>query len=197
MIVEEVVRFGSSSAQSESLERALVEIKSAISSITADSLISAQANLRESDKSISKIVSGLINQNLREKGWASNWRFNNQVTSTHASFDQKWQRDSHSGIVVLDIGSKASDGLLGFLLKGQLAAEQNSLVDGHVVICFTRACIKWGLWNGKVASFEDAKKILPLLQHRRVIPAVLIGVGPASDLKITKTVAGTLRLSRV
>lgn len=196
MIIEEVVEFGSKSGESNSLNRALVEARSAITAITADSLISAQANLKESDKSISKLVSGSIKQNLRDSGWESNWSFNNKVSSTHATFDKKWQSEQTKGLVVLDIGSKASDGLLGFLLKGQLAAEQNSLVEGHVVICFTRSCLKWGLWNGKVASFEDAKKLLPLLSHRQVVPSVLMGVGPADGLEITKTVAGTLRLAR-
>lgn len=204
VIVEDILEVQPPRFNKSRFTQGLAEIQNCIEGISADGLISwYRANGRESDKSVSKAVNALILQNLEEAGWELNWSFCPAVNSNHATFEASKDFNPSGGLrFAMDVGSRHSNEALGYLVKGQLAKKRMSdsslrQVDAHVLLAFTQQCLDWGKWNGAVYPYEKLISNVPLVKNSVNTPLWIIAIGEPRDLKISYSLAKTLKLEKL
>lgn len=185
-------------------EAGLAEMKRCVEAVDADSLIAwYKANGRESDKSVSKAVNGLILQNLESAGWEHNWSFCPSVKSNHATFEASKEFNNPRRLrFAMDIASRHSNEALGYLMKGQLAKKRpgdSTLheIDAHILLAYTESCLEWGKWNGAVYPFEKLITNVPLIINSIRTPIWILAVSQPPNLRVSYSLAQTLRLEKL
>lgn len=176
------------------------ELRSCLGDVTPDRIASRHRERgRESDKSISKAVNGLITQSLFDLGWEQNWSYCPSVKSNHATFVASKVFGDNSPIrFALDIASRHSNEALGYLVKGQLAKKQRMPVkypvDAHVLFAYDQECLDWGRWHSSVYSFEKLMENAPLLEGSITTPLWIFCISKPDGLSVTTSLAGTLKV---
>tara|TARA_B110000503_G_scaffold118886_1_gene180225 strand:- start:3254 stop:3868 length:615 start_codon:yes stop_codon:yes gene_type:complete len=184
-------------------QKGLNEITAAIEGITGERLVAwHRLNGKESDKSVSKAVNGLILGALVEMGWERDWSYCPSVKSNHSTFEASKSFDQGKSLrFAMDVASRHSNEALGYLVKGQLAKKRSSPkkfgVDAHVLLTFTEECLSWGRWNSAVYSYEKFIKNIPLVEGDISTPIWIIAIGPPDGVEISESIAGTLRIENV
>lgn len=204
MIVQDVLELQPHKFSRNRYDAGLAEFRNCIESVDADGLISwYRTNGRESDKSISKAVNALILENLKTASWETNWSFCPSVSSNHATFEASKKFGSPNQIrFAMDIASRHSNEALGYLVKGQLARKRAGSanirdVDAHILLAYTESCLEWGKWNGAVYSYEKLISNVPLVIQSIRTPVWIFAVREPNNLKVSHTLAQTLKLEKL
>lgn len=202
--MEDVLELQTPRFSSAKYNPGLAEFRKCIEAVDAEGLISwYKTNGRESDKSISKAVNALVLQNLKSAGWESDWSFCPAVPSNHATFAASKVFDYPHGIrFAMDIASRHSNEALGYLVKGQLARKRAGTanireVNAHILLAYTESCLEWGKWNGAVYSYEKLIANVPLIIQSIRTPVWIFAIGEPKNLKVSHTIAQTLRLEKL
>jgi len=159
-----------------------------------------EATGKESDKSISRFVNGLILKDFVALDWEENWSFCPEVMSNHSTFGASKEIESGRKHIrfAMDVASRHTNEALGYLLKGQIATKSRSPekfeVDCHILITFTQELLTKGKWDTSVMSHEKLVKNLPLLEGAITTPIYIFGLGSPEGLEVSKSMAGTLKV---
>ena len=203
MIVKDIVELKPPRFSRKRFDNGLDEVRKSIEGASAERLIAwYQAYGRETDKSVSKAVNAVIMANLEERGWERDWSFCPSVSSNHSTFEAAKEFPIGAGVrFALDVGSRHSNEALGYLVKGQLGAKSRGTellsVDAHVLLTYTDECLKWGGWHSSVYPHHKLLENLPLVRHMVDVPVWVFAIDAPKNLKIGRTLAGTLKLEKL
>lgn len=188
----------------ESMGKQLLrEIQSSIGDIDDADIISAFEKSTRKSKSISHVLTNLIDYNFKSYGWKCNEIFFEETDLYDSIYNNKrWSLDYFKEFIGVEIGFKHEDTIAWNLAKISIASNPNAIKKKYsiqlgVIISVTQEMKSSGGFDHSIATYEKYKEYLNAFSAILDTPILIIGIEAPSEFGITHLIESNRRLGEI
>jgi hypothetical protein len=160
------------------------EVCELLESIDENEIIAEQENFSNRSKSISKSLTFLLEDRLKQNLWVKEVKIFNKDEKDYQT--SRWSVDFAKDAVGLEIAFNHEEGTAWNILKGYISSKSTIILKdintiGSIIITATNNLKRRGGFDGSIGSFEKYEEYMMILGNLLEYPVILIGIeGPDS-----------------